>query len=460
MAMTRSRSPRGRGHERPPPWHESRGPPTGKGTGGGRLGPRNDDSGMMPPPMVPQHGPRHDSALPLADFMLRHGHLDERAVDMLKKAPLTMAQEVLLCIGPEVRNASALVTKRLAEVMGNLGPPPAEWSSPQLSGPVRGGSSKGSGRGGLRPRGEMDFGGHRDSGSEDIIKVCLPNQAAHITLHWVSKDHAIDELLSHGVLDDLSADFLRKTSEEQTKDIISSLGPEIQNPSAFVTRRVKALGMSGAQAWFQDAPAHEVYHVYHEGKVRPLRWISKQQALATLVQWGVLDQSSADFLSKAPDDEAKEIVSMIGPDVRNPSAFVTRRMKDLLASGSLEPPAPAAAGRRGPGGGAGFGFGGDPAPLRPSYPPRSSSYEPAASVDEVEIFANGQYMTIAWTSQEDVLACLVERGVLDQRSAEFVGMLHEEAVYDIVSKIKEDIKNPSAFVTREAKKLLHNPQAA
>jgi len=81
-------------------------------------------------------------------------------------------------------------------------------------------------------------------------------------------------------------------------------------------------------------------------------------------------------------------------------------------------------------------------------------------VDEVEIFANGQYMTIAWTSQEDVLACLVERGVLDQRSAEFVGMLHEEAVYDIVSKIKEDIKNPSAFVTREAKKLLHNPQAA
>ncbi|CAK0884691.1 unnamed protein product, partial [Prorocentrum cordatum] len=44
-------------------------------------------------------------------------------------------------------------------------------------------------------------------------------------------------------------------------------------------------------------------------------------------EWGVLDTSSAGMLRQVSEEDAREIVSSLGPEVRNPSAFVTKALK-------------------------------------------------------------------------------------------------------------------------------------
>merc|ERR1712054_430882 len=73
--------------------------------------------------------------------------------------------------------------------------------------------------------------------------------------------------------------------------------------------------------------------VHANGKTIPISWISKEQAVSELVQHGILDDGSADFLMKASDSQVKDIMSSLGPDVRNPSAFVTRRCKEMQGGG-------------------------------------------------------------------------------------------------------------------------------
>merc|ERR1719210_268762 len=60
------------------------------------------------------------SALPLADLLLQKGILDERSVDFLKKAPSSLAAKVLLSLGPEVRNPSAFVTRKLTPILAGI----------------------------------------------------------------------------------------------------------------------------------------------------------------------------------------------------------------------------------------------------------------------------------------------------------------------------------------------------
>merc|ERR1711871_794135 len=117
--------------------------------------------------------------------------------------------------------------------------------------------------------------------------------------------------------DEGSADFLMKAPEEAAKEIVASLGPDVRNPSAFVTRKLKWLqhegggkGKGNVQAGVKTG---ETFTVHFQGSTRPLQWFSTEQALAELVSWGVLDEGSADFLSKAPEHEAKSIVASLGP---------------------------------------------------------------------------------------------------------------------------------------------------
>mmetsp|Transcript_109029 Transcript_109029/g.339799 ORF Transcript_109029/g.339799 Transcript_109029/m.339799 type:complete len:150 (-) Transcript_109029:90-539(-) len=144
-----------------------------------------------------------------------------------------------------------------------------------------------------------------------------------------------------GVLDEGSAEFLGKLPEEAVKDILSSLGPEVRNPSAFVTRKAKAVLQSESPARFGESSAYDggsrgmhsydedprSVSIYFSGSRTSVAWHSQQQALDELVSRGILDQRSSDFLAKLPERAARDIVASLGPDVRNPSAFVTKEAR-------------------------------------------------------------------------------------------------------------------------------------
>merc|ERR1739838_65129 len=111
------------------------------------------------------------------------------------------------------------------------------------------------------------------------------------------------------------------------KDIIASLGPEIQNPSAFVTRRCKEVSRSEPRRGDGGHRAAPMVTVFYDGISVQISWPSPEAACQQLVSRGILDDRSADFLLKLPERAAWDIVNRIGPDVRNPSAFVTRECK-------------------------------------------------------------------------------------------------------------------------------------
>lgn len=289
------------------------------------------------------------------------------------------------------------------------------------------------------------------------------------TLLWISKEQAIEHLVGWGVLDENSADYIMKASEHEAKMVVSSLGPDVRNPSAFVTRKLRELrregGNTGGHASFMDQQDWEVVSVYANGAQLSLPWHNKEQALRDLVDWGVLDEGSADFLMKAPEQEAKDIVSSLGPEVRNPSAFVTRRLKELRAvakdvfwepipeqhshgfQGSACPAGPAAFfGRNG--GDNMFGTWQSAPPMMEHSSDRSM--HPGQTIT---VYHNGVPVTVMWQSQAQALQELLSRGVLDQRSADFLAKIPEASAWEILAALGPDVRNPSAFVTREARKL-------
>lgn len=139
-----------------------------------------------------------------------------------------------------------------------------------------------------------------------------------------------DLLLSLNVLDESSVDFLKKIPLEAAKDILVSIGPEVRNPSAFVTRRITTV-MPGAAVGGRPARAQgEVISFFAGGTETSLVWTSTEQAMQELVIAGILDERSADFLTQLPEETAKGIIRELGPEVRNPSAFVTKLAKKLI----------------------------------------------------------------------------------------------------------------------------------
>merc|ERR1712224_451034 len=124
------------------------------------------------------------------------------------------------------------------------------------------------------------------------------------------------------------------------------------------------------------------------GEALALPWHSKEQAINLLCEWQVLDEGSADFLSKATNQDALNIVSALTPDVRNPSAFVTRKMKELQRAGGITAP-------------------GKGQPLHESY-------------EEIQFYYQGSAQSLLWSSKEDVLSELMAIGMLDERRQTFL----------------------------------------
>merc|ERR1712032_805813 len=139
-----------------------------------------------------------------------------------------------------------------------------------------------------------------------------------------------------------------KELRQVAKDVFWEAAPE-QHSHGFSGNACPAglatvLGRSGGDDMFgpwqpappmMERPTDRGMHlgqtitVYHNGVPVTVMWQSQAQALQELLLRGVLDQRSADFLAKIPEASAWEILAALGPDVRNPSAFVTREARKL-----------------------------------------------------------------------------------------------------------------------------------
>jgi hypothetical protein len=316
------------------------------------------------------------------------GVLDEGSADFLMKVDEQDAKQIVASIGPEVRNPSAFVTRKVNELVRQDAPPLP--------------------------------GGAGTSGVAFEALTIYHNGTSKL-LQWFSKEQALATLKRWGVLDEPSAAFLMKASEELVKDIVGSLGPDVRNPSAYTTRRLKEFQRNGALP--DEVPpknqSTESMYIHHNGVPKLLHWFSAEQAIARLQGEGIIYALSADFLKKIPESMAKEIVSSLGPEVRNPSAFVTKRARELLQGEA-------------------------PASAQPPRPPAIS----------VTVYHNGVPVKIPWHSQTQALDTLVDQGILDQRSADFLQKLPETAAWEILANVGPEVRNPSAFVTREAKTFL------
>jgi len=377
---------------------------------------------------------RAPGALPLADLLLERGILDERSAELLRRAPRRAAEDVLLALGPDVRNPSAFVTRKLAprHPGGEQQQPPAGAGAPPSLLQAPGGGAAAALAPLLPPQAwaAAPFSCPPPAaGAGEVILVHCNGLAR--PLLWRSQAGAAAELLAWGVLDEGSADFLAKAPEREAREIVASLGPDVRNPSAFVTRKIRELLREGPPGLDAPPPGMvDTIPFHHNGALLTLQWFSKEQALGDLVRSGVLDEGSADFLMKAPEQEVKDIIASLGPEVRNPSAFVTRKVRELLGGGGPPPQELP----RGAGGGGGGGGGGQ----------------------TLVIHHSGAALALEWHSAEQAIGQLAAWGVLDEGSAEFLGKVPEEVARDIVSSLGPEVRNPSAFVTRKVKAALQS----
>lgn len=337
--------------------------------------------------------------LPLAELLLQHKILDERSVELLRRAAPGAAEEVLLSLGPEVRNPSAYVTTRLSQLPPNA-VAPAGPSGASPSGPPP-----------PPPPPNTSLPTPWRSAPATVLTIhCGGTQRA---LAWLSQEQVVEDLLKWRLLDEGSAKVLRHAPEHIAREVVGLLGPELRNPPAFVVSKIRELVADGghAEESRRRAPA-ETFTLYHHGKPRAFEWTSASQVAGDLLRWGILDESSSDLLALAPDETARQVLAALGPDVRNPSAVVTTRLKELRMEG------------------------------------RSMDEPMRAQPENITVWTNGEPRNLEWYTKAQAIEDLVVSGVLDQSSGAMLAEAPDEDVKQIVASIGKEVRNPSAYVTK------------
>lgn len=369
------------------------------------------------------------STLPIADLLLQLKVLDEKSVDFLKKAPADIAGQILLDIGPAVRNPSAFVTMRLRELTGG------QSSSGHASA--------------SRPVASESCPSPNDWEEGEEIQYYHNGELCQMT--WASKEQAAEHLQQIGVLDQMSSDYLAKVPESEAKRVIQSLGPDVRNTSAIVTRMLKeaqkqqsfspmVAGDGGAAE--VTGGQFEVITIYHNGEPMQIEFGSVEETVQSLIDSGILDQSSADFLLKVTWEEAKDCLVGLGPDVRNPSAYVTKTLNRILRDRNRGASAYYEA-KQSP------SWQASTAQAGLQWYPAQASY--AGEPEVLIVYQNGEPMELTWVSKNQAVQDLVDCGLLDQGSGSFLMKANEKDAKEIVRLLGPDVRNPSAMVTNKMK---------
>jgi len=229
-----------------------------------------------------------------AQTLLAEGILDARSAEYLTMASPQAAWEAVECLTAECRNASAVVTKRLR----NLG-----------------------------------TGGAAYDAQKPIVIAAEPVEfywkGELMDVNWTSTEQVCADLFESGVLDEYSADFLKKGSEDDVRRILNNMGKDVRNPSGYVTAEMKKIrGQGNTSAWARV----ETMQIAANGQEFLIECHSITSVLEDLVRLHVLDQRSSDLLSKIPEKNAYEVISGINANIKNPSGYVTKKALPYLTS--------------------------------------------------------------------------------------------------------------------------------
>eukprot|EP00746_Dinoflagellata_sp_MGD_P151698 gnl/MRDRNA2_/MRDRNA2_83194_c0_seq4.p1 gnl/MRDRNA2_/MRDRNA2_83194_c0~~gnl/MRDRNA2_/MRDRNA2_83194_c0_seq4.p1 ORF type:complete len:792 (+),score=183.22 gnl/MRDRNA2_/MRDRNA2_83194_c0_seq4:78-2453(+) len=444
------------------------------------------------------------SQLEVASKMHELGILDKGSAEFLAKAPEDAAKQVVSTLGPHITNYSAVVTKRLKEMMNS-----GALTKEQI------------------PLSEGNF--------EEIEVYC---QGVPRRIKWFGMQQTLGKLIQWGMLDDNSANYVMRASEEQAKEIIRSIGPYCQNPSALVTRKVKELkdagqllndspdfvgpfqsslaaqlnsgqldpmgqqmlygdgqlnngamaqqmsygdgggvgvwrpqgGLQQQQAFMgQQMPpggagganegwglsygggGQEILTIYVQGQPMEIEWTSKEIVVRTLLSNGIVSENCADFLMKANDVQAKAALACIGRSCRNASAVVTRKLRELMESpmaAAMTPMATAMtpiSGSVWAGGGtsslAAAGFGGGAL----AHAANTGMGQSPKAI--VTIYRNGQPHQLQWFDQDTAIREAYSWGILDDTSAHFLLQIPEQHAMEVLGCIGPEVRNPPAVIT-------------
>uniref|UniRef100_A0A7S4VH80 C3H1-type domain-containing protein n=1 Tax=Alexandrium monilatum TaxID=311494 RepID=A0A7S4VH80_9DINO len=190
-------------------------------------------------------------------------------------------------------------------------------------------------------------------------------------------------------LDDNAARAIKMFPPDQALNLLDQVGDSVRNPSAFVMRMCNRTMQDGGPPRAQEFDRRE------EGPPRiPTQFDRLEAAIADMG----LDESATRVLHELPPEQALSLLSQVDAGVRNPSAFVMS-----LAHRALK---------------------GGPGPQH-------------------------------W--QGPSLPELVEQNIarlrLDESATRMLHELSPEHAMDILDQIGDDVRNPSAFVTAEVRKV-------
>merc|ERR1712100_70853 len=88
--------------------------------------------------------------------------------------------------------------------------------------------------------------------------------------------------------------------------------------------------MGVASDWYGARQMYDNSTVYISGQSKQLRWSSPEKAITALVNWGILEEDAAMVLMTVSVGRAKMIIDSMGPEVRNPSGYVDKAVKNAL----------------------------------------------------------------------------------------------------------------------------------
>lgn len=296
--------------------------------------------------------------------------LDDRASEFLRTLPPDQMQEVLERVrneGNTVRSPSALATRLAKETLQNNGVLPQRGD---FATPLRG-----------------SFNAPEASASASDAEPLDPEQFG---------------------LDDRALEFLQQLPPDKIQHVLQKLagaGGTVNNPSGFVTRQVKELQSSHG--------------------------VGPGGSILTPEEFG-LDPRCTEFVRSLPPAQMQNVLQRLqgeGDSVTNPSAFVTRIVKQMQTQGG-------GGGGKGGCGGCGKGF--------------ISNQFGGCGGGGGGGFIRNQFGGGAPQNSE----LTPEQFGLDPRCAEFVRTLPYAQMQQVLERVKVEgntVFNPSAFVTRLVK---------
>eukprot|EP00927_Polykrikos_kofoidii_P012753 TRINITY_DN15529_c0_g1_i1.p1 TRINITY_DN15529_c0_g1~~TRINITY_DN15529_c0_g1_i1.p1 ORF type:complete len:757 (+),score=178.04 TRINITY_DN15529_c0_g1_i1:133-2271(+) len=222
-------------------------------------------------------------------------------------------------------------------------------------------------------------------------------------------EQELEDLIKRYNLDASADDALHRVPIQEAREVLRAVDGGVRNPSAFVVSKLRLLetgasvngtaGPRGGGAGYGGGDRH-----------RPRADVFSY--CESMLRYYHADERARNIAAEIPPEVLSRIFSQLERiEVRNPSAFIFQACANYQKTGSMEGPAP-------------------------FHPATSSRDVGAASADRHELEAR------------------IARCDLDGTATTMLRELRLDDALSVMAQINETVKNPSAFVTTAARRLL------